>query len=529
MSAWTPLVGHSVRAVEPRHLHAVPRLEVRNLSKTFSGVTVLDRAHLSIAAGEIHALVGQNGSGKSTLIKLISGVHSADAGGEILVDGVRLGPPVNAGRLHGEGLAFVHQDLGLLHDLSVRENVRVGRHSVSRWTRRIDKRADRAAVVRTLETLGVPIDPEAMVGALPPSERVAVAVARALQDRAEGSGVIVFDESSRAIPHESLPVFYDIVRFLAGHGTSVLFVSHDLKEVLHLADRVTALRNGKVVETGVAVADLDEASLTRLVLGRDGDPGDLVGRFPARPGTETVDLHRIAGGRVRDFTATLRPGEVVGVTGAVDSGVLDLPSLLGGAAQASGRIVVTAQELDLATARVVDLLRAGVVMIPEDRHGRGLATALTVEENVTIPHVGLRSRRWSLGRAWRHQETDAVLERYDVRPRSRDAVVATLSGGNQQKVMFGKWLLGKPRLLTLEEPTQAVDVGARAALLEATRRVARDGAAVLYVSSEVEDLAAVCDRLLVLDDGVVVQDLAGPFTADAVFDAIFDPTTGGIP
>ncbi|KHL16033.1 ribose transport system ATP-binding protein [Mumia flava] len=508
---------------------AVPRLEVRGLSKTFSGVTVLRDAHLRLAPGEIHALVGQNGSGKSTLIKLISGVHRADPGGEVLVDGTAIGPPVHAGRLHQQGLAFVHQDLGLINDLTVAENVRVGRHAVNAVTRRIDRAADRAAVRQTFAFLGVPIDPDATVGSLDPSERVAVAVARALQERAEGSGVVVFDESSRAIPHEALPAFYAMVRFLAEQGTAVLFVSHDLKEVLALGDRVTALRNGRVVETGVDVAALDEAALTRLVLGRDGAPGDLIGHYPPVSGApaESVTLSGIGGGRVRDVTATLRPGEVVGVTGTIDSGLLDLPGLLGGARSARGSIRRAGRALDLARCSVAELLDAGVVMIPQDRHGYGLAMDLTVEENVTIPHVGARARPWSLGRAWRRQETDRVLERYDVRPRGRDTVVATMSGGNQQKVLFGKWLLGEPRLLVLEEPTQAVDVGARAALLEATRQAAQHGAAVLYVSSEVEDLAAVCDRLLVLDDGVVARDLTGPFTAESVLGAIFDVPTGG--
>ena len=364
---------------------------MRGLSKTFSGVTVLDDARLTLEPGEIHALVGQNGSGKSTLIKLISGVHRADHGGEILVDGVHLGPPVHAGRLHGQGLAFVHQDLGLVPDLSVRENVRVGLNAVGRFTRRVDKAADRAAVRRTFEFLGVPIDPEATVASLTPSERVAVAVARALQDREAGSGVIVFDESSRAIPHEALPAFYEMVRFVADQGTSVLFVSHDLKEVLALAHRVTALRNGRVVETGVPVSSLDEAALTRLVLGRDGAPGDLIGQHPPRPTGTTVDITGVRGGRVHDFTTSLHGGEVVGVTGTIDSGLLDLPALLGGATPATGSIAVDGTELDLAQASVLDLLEAKVVMIPQDRHGRGLATDLTVEENITIPHVGRRS------------------------------------------------------------------------------------------------------------------------------------------
>ena len=201
--------------------------------------------------GEIHGLVGQNGSGKSTLIKLISGVHKADPGGEVRVDGERIGPPIRPERLHHDGLSFVHQDLGLVSDLSVRENVRVGRHATRTWARWIDKRRDRAACRETFAFLKVDIDPDAPTASLAPSQRAAVAVARALQERALGKGVIVFDESSRAIPHEALPAFYDMVRLLASEGTSVLMVSHNLREVLDICDRVTVLRNGTVVESGL--------------------------------------------------------------------------------------------------------------------------------------------------------------------------------------------------------------------------------------------------------------------------------------
>jgi ribose transport system ATP-binding protein len=506
---------------------STPRLEVRDLSKTFAGVTVLDRASMSIAPGEIHALVGQNGSGKSTLIKLISGVYRADAGGEILVDGTKVGPPVRPGLLHQEGLSFVHQDLGLVADLSVRENVRVGRHSTRRFTRWIDKAKDREAVQQTFAFLGIPMAPEAKVSSLTPSERVAVAVARALQDREAGSGVIVFDESSRAIPHEALPAFYEMIRFLADQGTSVLLVSHNLKEVLAVTDRVTALRNGTVVQTGVPTADLDEAALTRLVLGREGALDNLVERYPATLVPGEIELRGLSGGRVESFTARLSRGEVVGVTGAVDSGLLDIAALLGGARAGEGRICVDGATLDLSGARVRDFLDAGVALIPQDRAGKGLALALTVEENVTAPHLTSRGQPWWTGRRWRHSETDNVLDTFGVQPRRRDAVVATLSGGNQQKVLLGKWLLGRPKLLVLDDPTQAVDVGARAAILEATRKAAQQGTAILLCSAEVDDLAAVCDRVLVLEGGVVVRELAGPLTPETVLNAIFTPVAGG--
>jgi ribose transport system ATP-binding protein len=507
---------------------AAPRLEVRGLSKTFAGVTVLDDAHLKIAPGEVHALVGQNGSGKSTLVKLLSGVYRADPGGDILVDGIRIGTPVNAGRLHAEGLAFVHQDLGLIHDLSVTENVRVGQSAVNPFTRRIQRRADDLAVRESLEFLGVNLDPGARVAGLQPSERVAVAVARALQERSPSSGVIVFDESSRPLPHEVLPDFYAMIRLLASQGTAVLMVSHDMREVLQIADRVTALRNGRVVETGRPTDELDEAALTRLVLGRDGDPGDYVATRPCKRRDGVVALHGIRGGGLEDVTAEVRQGEVVGFTGAIDSGLSSLAKVLAGAGRGGGELVVGGRRLDLARQRPGALIAAGVAYIPRDRHEDGLATDLTVEENVTLPHLRTKGRPFWSGVRWRHDETRAVLEDFDVRPRVANAVVATLSGGNQQKVLMGKWLRATPTLLVLDDPTQAVDVGARATVLRATRQAAVDGAAVALCSSEVDDLAAVCDRVLVLSAGRITSELSRPFSSDDILAATFGVTDGSL-
>jgi ribose transport system ATP-binding protein len=503
-----------------------PRLEVRGLSKTFAGVKVLDAVHLEIGPGEVHALVGQNGSGKSTLVKLLSGVHRADPGGDILVDGVRIGTPVNAGRLHAEGLAFVHQDLGLIHDLSVTENVRVGRSGVNPVTRRIRRRADAVAVRETLEFLGVDIAADARVASLRASDRVAVAIARALQERSPSTGVIVFDESSRPLSHEVLPEFYAMIRLLAAQGTAVLIVSHDLSEVLQVADRVTALRNGRVVETGLPTAQLDEAALTRLVLGRDGDIGDYVDAMPSPQRGGVVSLCGVRGEGLEDVTAEVRLGEVVGFTGTIDSGLSSLAAVLAGARRGGGELVVKQRRIDLSRNRPGAFIAAGVAYIPEDRHGDGLATELTVEENVTLPHLRSKGRRLWSGVQWRRDETGAVLEDFDVRPRDAKAVVATLSGGNQQKVLMGKWLRTTPTLLVLDDPTQAVDVGARATVLRATRQAAVDGAAVILCSGEVDDLAAVCDRILILEAGRITHELTHPFSPDGILAAIFGSTEG---
>jgi ribose transport system ATP-binding protein len=509
-------------------MSATARLEVRGLSKTFAGVTVLDGAHLVIEPGEVHALVGQNGSGKSTLIKLISGVYRADPGGEVFVDGHRIGTPINPGGLHQEGLAFVHQDLGLVNDLSVRENVRVGRHATRPFTGWIDKGRDTWAVQEAFDFLGVQIDPHAKVATLKPSERVAVAVARALQERTPGSGVVVFDESSRAIPHEALDDFYGMIRLLADQGTAVLIVSHDLREVLRIADRVTALRNGNVVEMGVPTAELDEAALTRLVLGHHGELDDYASSMPATFREGGVELGNLSGGRIRGVSAQVRRGEVVGFTGTVDSGLSSLAPLIGGAIRGQGQAVVDGKPLDLGSSSPSAALRAGIAYIPQDRHGEGLATELTVEENVTIPHLKVKGRPWWSGGRWQRSETNAVLAGFDVRPHNPRAVVATLSGGNQQKVLMGKWLLGGPSLLVLDDPTQAVDVGARGSVLRATRQAAVDGAAVVLCSSEPDDLVSVCDRVLVLNEGEVAVELVRPFTAEDILAAVFGATDGGL-
>ncbi|XPP27090.1 MAG: sugar ABC transporter ATP-binding protein [Leucobacter sp.] len=516
MTAFTTAYSSAVRG-------AAARLEVRDLSKTFAGVTVLEDAYLTLAPGEIHALVGQNGSGKSTLIKLISGVYSSDPGGEILLDGERIGPPIDAKALHGQGLSFVHQDLGLIPDLTVRENVRVGRHAVNRLTRRINARKDAEAVRATLDALGIhDIDPSMRVAALPPSGRVAVAIARALQDRQPGTGVVVFDESSRAIPHDALPGFYRLIRLLAEQGTSVLIVSHDLKEVLEIADRATALRNGRVVEMGVPTSGLDEAALTSLVLGRAADLGDIMQQVPATPRDETVQLAGVAGGRVVGVDAAIRRGEVVGFTGTVDSGLSDLGPLLGGDLRGSGTVRLPKRSLDLARSKTIDLLSAGVAFIPADRHGKGLALELSVEENATLPHIRTRGKPWWTGARWQREETESIIDRFDIRPRSRRIPIASMSGGNQQKVLLGKWLLGDPALLVLDDPTQAVDVGARHAILAASRQAAADGSAVVVCSAEVDDLAAICDRVLILENGVVAREVQRPFNADSLLAAIFE-------
>lgn len=502
-----------------------PRLEVRHASKTFTGVKVLDDANFVVQPGEIHGLVGQNGSGKSTLIKLISGVYKPDHGMEVIVDGEHVGPPMHPERLHNAGIAFVHQDLGLIPDLTVRENVRVGRFTTKTtivpvgW---VDKKADRHAVRQTFEFLGFDIDPEDIVQELSPSQQAAVAVARGLQDRAMGSGVIVFDESTRAIPHESLPAFYDMVRMLAAQGTSVVLVSHNLKEILHLTDAVTVMRNGQVVESAVPTATLDEASLTRMVLGREIATQDLMAEFPTPAKPEVfVQINYVGSINFKRIDLMIGKGEIVGITGTTDSGMSDIPRVVTGGFFGWGQLKVGTDVIDVLKSKPKDFIKAGVVLIPENRAYQGLAFGMTVEENVTLPHLKTKGKSWWMGRRWRQDEVKSVLKEYDVRPADPSAAVATFSGGNQQKILFGKWLLSQPRFVAIAEPTQAVDVGARAQLLRSIRELAAGGTSVLVASAEVDDLAAICDRVLIVDKGRLIAQVSAPMTPDKILTRMF--------
>ncbi len=509
----------------------LPRLLVSGISKTFGRQRVLTDMRLQLEPGELHALVGQNGSGKSTLVKILTGVHAPDSGGEIRIDGVELGPLVQPKEMRRVGLSVVHQTLGLIEDASVVENVRAGRHSASRWLRRIDWKLERENVHEVLDRLGATLDLDTPVGQLSAEDRATVAIARAFQDHQPGRGVIIFDESTRALTSDSSARFYAMVHTVRRAGASVLLISHRLEEVLKVSDRVTVLRDGIVTGEGVPSTELDEAGLIKLMLGRE--LRGLAPRSKARVQSPAADAH---GDGVEDLTGALahglrfdiRPGEVLGFTGLVGSGFEELPYLLAGATRAqTGVLTLDGQRFDLPQLRepVRKLARAGVALVPEKRAEDGLALDLTVQENMTIPRVQRRSAVAWTGIEWQRAETARMIKALGITPPRPDAVVGTLSGGNQQKVLLGKWLAGEPRLLLLHEPTQAVDVSAREDIIEAVRKTATSGAAVIVAGSDPQELAHLCDRVLVLRDGKVAAEITGEFDADTIVHATFGQST----
>jgi len=527
----------------------LPRLQVRNLSKTFGSNRALRDACMSVAPGEIHGLVGQNGSGKSTLVKLLTGYLGPDHGGEVRVDGDPLHLPVRPREIRTCGLSVVHQDLGLVDEFSVLENMRIGSFGVHRLTRAIRWSRERQLARQALDVLGHHIELDARVGDLLPAERATVAIARALQDHHPGRGVIMFDESSRALPSDSLAHFHALVRDVAARGGSVLLVSHQIEEVLELTDRVTVLRDGVAVGAGLPTASLTEHELIKLILGYELDatlgahrrgsprarriaspePAIPDGAGSPGPAPAAAVALGIRGRLVDEVSFVVGRGEIVGVTGLLGSGFEELPYLLGGARRAeAGTLSIPGANLDLARATPRDFVDAGIALVPERRDTQGLALAMTVLENVTLPRVRARGGHGRITSSWQREEAEWVVRELGVRPPDPTLPAAHLSGGNQQKVMLGKWLRGDPKLLVLHEPTRAVDVGARRELLEVLFRTAAGGCGVLVAGMDASELEGLCDRVLIVRDGRISLELTEELTLERIVDAVYGAQSNGL-
>ena len=503
-----------------------PRLRTEGVSVTFGRNRVLREVGFEVGAGEIHALIGQNGSGKSTLVKVLTGLYAPQPGARVEVDGVALRLPVRLLDARAHGVAVVHQSLGLVPEMSVLENMRVGRLRAGRFSRRIRWDHEAAAAALMFDRLGRHVPLDAPVHRLSEEDRATVAIARALQDTPDGGGLIIFDESTRALSRRSLEHFYEVLDGVVGTGTAVLLISHRLEEVADVADRVSVLRDGELVAAGCPVARGGAGDLARLMLGRVLDEISSGGGH-ARPGGDPVaDLAGVVTARLDGVAVRVAPGEIVGLTGLADSGYDQVPYVLAGVERAtSGTLAVAGNRVDLGRLTPAAAMDAGIALVPGDRERAGLAMELTVGENAALPRTGGRGAGLlPIRRRAELAELLPWLDRLELRPRDPYAVVSTLSGGNQQKVVLAKWLSREPKLLVLHEPTQAVDVGAREVIVAAVKGAAAAGCGVLVASSDENELSMLCDRILVLRDGRIDQELPGPSRPDDIVAAIFAST-----
>ncbi|MGW0020238.1 sugar ABC transporter ATP-binding protein [Rhodococcus sp. NPDC003382] len=485
-----------------------PIVNIVGLSKTFGDHTVLKNVNLTIHAGEVHGLLGENGSGKSTLIKVLAGFHAPDAGAALQVRGRDVPLPVPAGGFRDLGISFVHQDLALVPDLSVVENLRVG-PVVAESKPWISWRRERRTARALFERFGLDVDPEAPVSSLNETERALVAILRATEELGDRRTLLVLDEPTVFLPREGTDLLFSVVReIVADRKAAVLFVSHDLDEVLDHTDRVTVLRDG-VSQGTHRTRDLTATSLIDLIVGRSLDSADPRVAGPVRDFDDVPPLARVVEletPTVDGITFEVRPGEIVGLTGIAGSGYDDVLAALYGAKPAhGGRMTIGSDDVALPTTTPIDSLARKVVYVPPDRKVEGSAPELTVAENVTLPILG---SGFVKPRALNAVAT-ALAEHCDVRPRDPQAVYGSLSGGNQQKALLDKWLQIDPQLVLLAEPTQGVDIGARARIFEMLRDTANGGAGIVVASSDYEQLSVLCNRVLVFSHGHIVAELTG--------------------
>ena len=455
--------------------------------------------------GEIHALVGENGAGKSTLVKIITGLIEPD-GGQILLDGkpVQFATPMDA---RDAGVGAVYQDPKLFPHLDVAENIFMGIFPRGAGPT-IDRRGMYAETERLLGELDVDLSPTALVAGLSVAELQFVGIARTLTKQLD---LLILDEPTAALTPTEAERLFAIVRSLRDRGTSVIFISHRLEELPGLVDSVTVLRDGRHVQTA-GIEQMTQAELVRLMVGRSLE--SLYRR--SDDGIELGDeLLRVEGlslpGAFRDISFSIRAGEVVTLAGLVGAGRTEIAQAIFGIAPAeSGSVWVDGQQVKVENAR--QMLGLGVAYLPEDRDGQGLVTQFSIEHNITLPIVRRLSRLGFVRRRAERVVANEIASELEVRMSSVEQAVDALSGGNRQKVVIGKWLAAKPRVLILDEPTHGIDVGTKAQVHELIAGLAAGGLAILAISSDLPEVLAISSRILVINEGLLVAEFPGAGT-----------------
>jgi len=484
-------------------------LHVSRLSKTFPGTKALNDVSIDVQRGTVHALLGGNGSGKSTLIKILAGVYQGDPGGEFRLGGDAM--PADKTSPHWakqEKIHFVHQNPGIFPELTVAENISIGRGFETSAGGRVDWRAVKKrthGLIERFEIAGA--TPDTPIVRLRPADRTMVAIARALQDQeGEHDGVLVLDEPTTALPPHEVGGLLDRLRRYAAAGQTIIYVTHRLDEIIKLADRCSVLRDGVHAGT-VDVAGLTEQDLVELIVGRP-----LAQVFPeaAEPaaGDVVLEVKDLVGGPLEGVSFKLLRGEILGIAGLLGAGRSEVMQSIFGAFPAAGEILLEGKPVRFK--RIRQAMRAGIAYVPEERATQAAFLDLSVRQNLSAADVtrfwrGARLRHRDEGRA-----AQAAIGDFLIKAHSEAQPINTLSGGNQQKCILARWMRREPKVLLLDEPTQGVDVGARAEIYSLVTKVVAGGASAIVVTSDFEELARVCDRVVVLAGGRIVAELAHP-------------------
>lgn len=479
------------------------------ITKAFASKKVLDGVDISIGSGEIHALLGANGSGKSTLVKVLTGVYQADAG-QILVADRRFATIASPGQATKLGIAVVHQEVPLIDTSTIAECIALFRGyptsgGLVRWS------ALRREVGDMLDRFDAHLDPDRLAGTLSPAERALVALIIALDRVDAGLNLLVLDEVTASLPRDEAEPYLNHIAGLAKRGISILMVTHRLAELKGRANRMTILRDGLKVFGGVVGSISDDAIVGHMVGDARTRDGAASARHIEQPapapvvGPTVLEIDHLKVERLADLSLSLGEGEILGIAGLAESGIGELPQVLSGAMRYRGGSISVKGHALPKDGDPRTLIAAGLAVLPADRLRSGGIATLSVADNISLPDID----RYFLRPAAERAMVDDVIVNFDVRPPKRQSLFGQLSGGNQQKALLGKWLHLRPAVLVLDDPTSGVDPAAREKIFESLRQAARDGIGILLFSTEPEQLAALCSRVLVLRDGVVAAELTG--------------------
>jgi ABC-type sugar transport system ATPase subunit len=500
---------------------ATVRLEMQHISKNFGGVHALSDVSLAAYAGEVHAICGENGAGKSTLMKILAGAI-CDYDGAIVLDGrnVRFSGPREA---EDAGIRIIYQELNLVTEMTVAANIFLGRER-TRGPGWLDDRAMEASARRLFERLGTPINPRALIGSLRIGDQQMVEIAKAL---AFDAAILIMDEPTSALSDAEVHRLFRVIADLRSAGTTVLYISHKMNEVFTLADRVTVLRDGRLVSSATR-AETNPAQVVRWMVGREiaamhYEPHPIGARAMLDvAGLSLPSLPLSGRPALSNLTFQVHSGEVLGVAGLLGAGRTELLEALFGASPAppTGTIALDGQPVRFRNPG--EAIAAGVALVTEDRKALGLFSEMTVAENITIRRLSALTRGGLIDRRAEARAVNESIERLAIKTSGASAAITSLSGGNQQKCVIARWLLITPRLLLLDEPTRGIDVGAKAEIYNLIRRLVAGGMAIIMTSSELPELLTVADRIIVLCEGRKTAELP---RAQATEEAIMHAAT----
>lgn len=472
-------------------------LEMRNIVKLFPGVKALDNAQLRLKKGQVHALIGENGAGKSTLMKILLGIYEQDEG-EVIYKG----SPVHFKTPHDAlqaGISMIHQEISLIPTVSVAENVWIGREKEFEKAGVISARRRNAAAQKLLDELGIHIDANKIVRELSVANMQLVEIARAVS---YNSDIIIMDEPTSSLSDGEIEILYKIISSLSAKGTSVIFISHKLEEIFEVCSRVTVMRDGQFISEHAA-DEITQDELVTKIAGREIK--DLFPKVETTPGAVVLEVKNLCAGKTfQNVSFQLREREILGVSGLVGAGRTEIMRAIFGIDQyESGEVLIAGKPVKIRSPK--DAIRNGLAMVTEDRRGSGIIAGLAVKANISLAYLSTICNKLTfINKKKEERDAQEMREKLQIHTASLNQVIGSLSGGNQQKAILARWLLDKPKILILDEPTRGIDVGSKSEIHRLISDLAAEGMAVIMISSEMPEILGMSDRVLVVREGRIM-------------------------